>query len=270
MRIVNLSSGSKANSTFVGYENTKILIDAGLNEKTLKAHLLQINEKIENIGAIFITHEHIDHIRAVKALAKKYDIDFYVHEKLASSSVFNDYNFREGKLHTFSNDVVNYGDLQIVPFDISHDAIAPVGFAVNVFGSSAKAAFVTDLGIVSETVKLALKNSKIVFIESNYDEKMLENGPYPPILKKRIAGNKGHLSNRQSLELAKYLYDNGTKCFVLSHISENNNTYELAFANFVDYFESNNVYLNKDIFVRVSFQMKIGNNFILKEEFNGK
>lgn len=271
MRIVNLSSGSKANSTYIEYGTTKILIDAGLNEKLLKEYLLQINEKIENINAIFVTHEHVDHIRAIKTLAKNYDIDFYFHEMLVKSGVLHDIKFKEGRVHTFlAGDIINIGDLQITPFDISHDAVSPVGFIVNVFGSSSKAGFVTDLGIVTESVKLALKGTKLVFIESNYDEKMLANGPYPYILKKRIAGEKGHLSNSQSLELAKYLYENGAKCFVLSHISENNNTYELALSNYVDYFESNNIELNKDVIVKVSFQMKHGNNFILKEEFNGK
>lgn len=267
MRIVNLSSGSKANSTFIGYGETKILIDAGLTEKMLCEHLIQINERIENISAVFVTHEHVDHIRAIKNLAKKYDIDFYFHDELINSGKLADIKFKEGKLHSFTSDVVNVGDLQVQPFEISHDAVKPVGFVVNVFGSKARAGFATDLGIVGDSVKQALRGSKIVFLESNYDEQMLLGGKYPFILKRRIAGEHGHLSNEQSLELAKYLYDNGTKCFVLSHISENNNTYELALSNFVDYFESNNIKLNHDVIIKVSFQMKHGNNFTLKEEF---
>ena len=269
MRIVNLSSGSKANSTFVGFNDSKILIDAGLVEKKLCELLKEIDESIENIKAIFITHEHTDHIRAVKSLAKKYDIDFYFHESVAKSDAISDIKFKEGKLHTFTEEVVCIGDLQIKPFEISHDAIAPVGFIVNVCGSRTKAGFATDLGIVNDNVKKALCGTKIVFLESNYDENMLKNGPYPFILKRRIASEKGHLSNIQSLELAKYLYDNGTKCFILSHISENNNTYELALANYIDYFTSKNIKLNQDVIVRVSFQMKHGNNFTLREEYNG-
>lgn len=267
MRIVNLSSGSKANSTFIGFNETKILIDAGLSEKILCEHLNQINERMENINAIFVTHEHIDHIRAIKMLAKKYDIDFYFHEELINSGKLADIKFKEGRVHTFTTELVNIGDLQVQPFEISHDAVRPVGFVVNVFGSKSKAGFATDLGIVSESVKQALSGSKIVFLESNYDEEMLLGGKYPLILKRRISSEHGHLSNEQSLELAKFLYDNGTKCFVLSHISENNNTYELALSNFVDYFESNNIKLNQDVIIKLSFQMKHGNNFTLKEEF---
>lgn len=267
MRIVNLSSGSKANSTFICYNETRILIDAGLSEKMLASSLLEIGEKIENINAVFVTHEHIDHIRAIKNLAKKYDIDFYFHEDVLLVPSIQDIKFKEGKLHGFTDKIINFGDLQIQPFEISHDAARPVAFVVNVFGSKSKAGFVTDLGVVTDTVKKNLTGVKIAFLESNYDEEMLFGGSYPFLLKKRIAGEKGHLSNAQSLELAKFLYDNGTKCFVLSHISENNNTYEKALANYLDYFEKNNIQLNQDVIVKLSFQLKHGNNFTLKEEF---
>lgn len=266
MRIVNLASGSKGNSTFVAFGETKILIDAGLTEKKLAETLESINENISDIQGVLITHEHIDHIRAVKTLAKKYDMVFYVHKKLAESSAFKDIEFKVGKLFKFENNTFPVGEFEVQPFEISHDAIRPVGFVVNVFGKNEKAGFVTDLGVVSEIVKNTLKGSKIVFIESNYDENMLFGGKYPKIIKDRINGEFGHLSNAQSLELAKFLYDNGTKCFVLSHISENNNTYELALINYMDYFESQGVVLDKDIFIRVSFQSKHGNNFNIKED----
>lgn len=269
MRIVNLSSGSKANSTFIAFGETRILIDAGLNEKKLAESMVEIGENIANINAVFVTHEHVDHIKAIKTLAKKYDMDFYFYEDVLAAPNIAEIKFKDGKLHTFTNELINFGDLQIQPFDVSHDALHPVGFVVNTVGSLAKAGFVTDLGVVKDNVKNALSGVKIVFIESNYDEDMLAGGSYPFILKQRIAGERGHLSNAQSLELAKFLFDNGTRCFVLSHISENNNTYEKALANFVDYFESNNIKLNQDVIVKVSFQMKHGNNFTLKEIYNG-
>lgn len=266
MRIVNLASGSKGNSTFISYGNTKILIDVGLTEKKLTEQLLLIGEKIENIQGVCITHEHIDHIRGLKTLAKKHDMVFYVHKTLAESLALADIEFKEGKLFKFENIEFSVGELEVKPFEISHDAIRPVGFTVRVFGNKQKAGFVTDLGIVSDTVKRELQGSKMVFIESNYDEKMLMGGSYPKIIKERIKGQFGHLSNVQSLELAKYLFDTGTKCFVLSHISENNNTHELAYLNYANYFESQGMVLDKDVFIRLSFQSKHGNNFNLKEE----
>ena len=247
MRIVNLASGSKGNSTFVAFGETKILIDAGLTEKKLAETLLEINENIANIQGVLITHEHIDHIRAIKTLAKKYDMVFYVHKKLAESSVFQDIEFKEGKLFMFERTEFSVGNFVIKPFEISHDAIRPVGYVVNVFGSKSKAGFVTDLGVVSESVKRELQGSKIVFIESNYDEKMLISGKYPKIVKDRIKGEFGHLSNEQSLELAKFLFETGTKCFVLSHISENNNTPELAYKTICNYLREKGLVEGKNI-----------------------
>lgn len=266
MRIVNLSSGSKGNSTFVSYGETKILIDVGVSEKKLIETLKEIKEDINEIQGVCITHEHVDHIKSLKTLAKKYDMVFYVHKDLAESPAVQEIEFKEGKLFKFENSAFSMGELEVKPFEISHDATRPVGFVVNVFGSKSKVGFVTDLGIVSETVKRELLGSKMVFIESNYDEKMLLGGSYPKIIKNRINGNQGHLSNAQSLELAKYLFEGGTKCFVLSHISENNNTPELAYLNYANYFESQGYVLDKDVFIRLSFQNKHGNNFSLKEE----
>lgn len=270
MRIVNLASGSKANSTFVHYGNTKMLIDVGLPEKQLKERLESIGESLDGILAVLVTHEHVDHIRALKNLAKKYDIDFYVKSELAESSALADVAFKESKLHKFEQVKFNVGDFEVLPVAVSHDAIAPVGFVVNVFNSKSKVAFLTDLGEVSSSVKQSLEGVRMIFIESNYDEKMLQNGKYPYLVKQRIASSKGHLSNTQSLQLAKYLFNQGTKCFVLSHISENNNLPELAYGNYVTYFEDIGAKLNEDVFVRLSFQNKCGNNFNLKEEFDGK
>lgn len=266
MHIVNLASGSKGNSTFVEYGSTKLLIDAGLSERQLQLRLESIGENLKNITAVIITHEHTDHIKALDSLAKKYDIDFYLHKTLVESN-FVKADIKEGKLHTFTTEKFNIGELEVEPFETSHDAIAPVGFAVNVSGSKSKFSIITDTGIVFEKAIKTIESSKIVFIESNYDEAMLMGGKYPELLKRRIAGSKGHLSNSQSLSLAKRLYETGTKCFVLSHLSENNNTPEKAYILYADYFESQGLVLDKDVFIRLSHQDRHGNNFLLKEEF---
>lgn len=269
MRIVNLASGSKANSTFIGYNDSKILIDVGLSEKLLKERLSEIGESLSDIVGVCITHEHSDHIKSLKTLAKKYDMNFYIHKDLADSGLLSDVVFKDGKLVKFENNPFKIGDLEVQPFSTSHDAISPVGFTVNVKGSLSKFGFVTDTGAVSSQMKECLSGSKIVFIESNYDENMLFSGFYPEQVKRRIASTKGHLSNTQSLELADYLYESGTKCFVLSHLSENCNTQELAYSNFVSFFQRKGLLLDKDIFVRLSYQDKHGNNFSLKEDFYG-
>ena len=269
MRIVNLASGSKANSTFVEYGESKILIDVGLSEKLLKERLEELDENLSNIIAVCITHEHSDHIKSLKTLARKYDMDFYVHEKLANSGFLSDIVFKAGKLHTFNDEMFSILNLEILPFATSHDAISPVGFTINVKGSASKFGIVTDTGTISQKMRESLAGSKIVFIESNYDEEMLFTGFYPMQVKNRIASSIGHLSNAQSLEFAEYLYESGTKCFVLSHLSENCNTQELAYVNFVNYFQNKGLSLDKDVFIRLSYQNKHGNKFNLKEEFYG-
>ena len=270
MHIINLASGSKANSTFVCYGKTKILIDVGLTEKKLKEELSKIGESLSEINAVIITHEHSDHIKALKSLAKNTDIIFYLHNDLAKKLDFNDIKFKDGALRTFENFKFNIGDFEIEPLEVSHDAVRPVSFIVNVHGSKSRAAFVTDLGIVGDNIKNKLLGVKIIFIESNYDEEMMEGCSYPYIVKQRIKGEKGHLSNNQSLDLAKFLYENGTKCFVLSHISQNSNTYEKAYVNYAEYFENQGLVLGKDIVIKVSFQDKPGNKFLINEEFYGE
>ena len=268
MQIINLASGSKANSTYISFGYTKILIDVGLTEKKLKEELNLIGEKLENINAVLITHEHIDHIRGLKTLAKNTDIKFYLHKQLAENDAVADIEFKEGALRVFENSIINIGDFEILPIEVSHDAVRPVAFMLNVHKSLIRVAFVTDLGIVTEQIKNILKGVKIIFLESNYDEQMINGGPYPYIVKQRIKGEKGHLSNIQSLELAKYLYDNGTKCFVLSHISQNNNTYEKAYVNYASYFESIGLTIGKDINIKIAFQEKHSNNFLMKEDYD--
>ena len=270
MRIVNLFSGSKGNCTFIGYGTSKILIDAGSTAKKIEESLLEIGENMSEIRAVLVTHEHDDHIHALKRLVKKYDFDVFVHEKVALTGEFCDLEIDKNRIKTFSNGEFEVGEFQVLPFETSHDSLCAVGFCVSVLHSRAKVGFVTDTGTFDENMVKALSGAKIVFIESNYDENMLFDGNYPPVIKRRIASDHGHLSNYQSLELAKQLYLSGTKCFVLSHISENNKTYEIAYSNFADYFSGSEGPQDKDVKLRVAFQRKHGNNFILKEDFDGK
>lgn len=270
MRIVNLFSGSKGNCTFVGSANTKILIDAGKTAKKIVSELESIGEKMSDIRAILVTHEHDDHIHAIKSLAKSYNFDVFVHKNLLSSGDFMALGVEEGRIHTFDENAFEVGDLEIVPFKIFHDSVSPVGFCVGVKSSEAKVGFVMDTGTFDETMVKALKKAKIVFIEANYDENLLRNGNYPAQIKRRIASDHGHLSNAQSLEFAKRLFKGGTKCFVLSHISENNNSREIAYSNYADYFAGGGYEIEKDVILRVTFQNKHGNNFILNEDFDGK
>lgn len=266
VKIVNLASGSKGNSTLICTDKTKVLVDVGISESKLKKRLSEVGENIGAIDAIFITHEHCDHILGLESILKKRKITVFVHKKLLKSGVFDKYNSMESFV-PFDCEKFEYKGLEVVPFETSHDSICPVGFTFSVCGSKSKVGFLTDTGAITEQSERALLGSKIVFLETNYDEQMLENGTYPERLKRRIAGAKGHLSNSDSLDFAVKLFASGTKCFVLSHISQNNNTGEIAYAKFASFFESQGLVLDKDLFIRLSFQDKHGNNFNLKEEF---
>ncbi len=270
MRIVNIASGSKGNCTYIEYDGTRVLIDVGLNEKYIQKQLEDIGSSLSEINAVCITHEHTDHIKALGQLAKKYNICFYIKRQLAESNMLGNVYFKNEKLIKFDNDTFCIGGLEIAPIELSHDAVAPVGFVIGVKNSNSKALFLTDTGFVPDEVIERLSGVKMAFIESNYDQELLDNGKYPIWLKERINSKVGHLSNEQALEFAKVLYSRGTKCFVLSHISQNNNTPELAYSNFAGYFEDLGLELDKDVFIRMSFQDKHGANFILKEEFDGK
>lgn len=265
MHIVNLASGSKGNSTFIECGNTKLLIDCGLAEKTLSERLAEIGQNLADIDAILITHEHIDHIRGLKKIAKKYKAKFYINQKLKETEEFQIPELKKDNLFAFNEQEFKIGGVTVLPLELSHDAKSTNGFILSCDGGE-KVAFVTDTGVIPQKTEEQLCGVKMIFLESNYDEEMLLNGKYPYVIKQRILSEKGHLSNKQSLELAKKLYATGTKCFVLSHISENNNTHELAFKNYTNYFESIGLKLEKDVFVRVSFQNKVGNNFNIRED----
>lgn len=225
MRIINLASGSKGNSTLIEHEETSILVDAGISAKLIKEKLLQVGSNVEKLSAILISHNHIDHIKAVVRIANQYNIKVFAPAEC----------YLDEKLHKLEKQLRNniglenfwIGDIEIETFEVPHDALKTIGFIFYADGN--KVSLVTDVGVLNELSLGRMANSNLVMIESNYDENMLENGPYPYQLKRRIASNMGHLSNRESakciLKLSKY----GTKHFMLMHLSEINNTPEIAY-----------------------------------------
>lgn len=258
MRIINLASGSKGNSTLIEGENTAILIDCGLDLKNMEEKLMLVGCNPEKVGAIIVTHTHVDHIKSVVKFSAKYGSLVYATEK----------NWIEGKLQKITLDRRRFigvedffiEEFTISPFEVSHDAISTIG--VSVLCKGRKFSIATDIGVMTTEVLDRLSGSDLVFLESNYDDYMLKVGPYPPQIKKRIFSNVGHLSNSDCANSIVRLIEKGTKHFVLMHISENNNKYELAYGTTMNVLKSKN--LDKNIFVGVAFQHKVGSNFILK------
>ena len=225
-----LYSGSSGNTIFVGAGNTRILIDAGLSGRTVSEALNAIGILPETLDAILITHEHNDHIKGLGVLLRKYDIPVYTTEGtikgIAACRNMGKYDgslFREvGK-----NDIISIGDIEVRFHPISHDAREPVCFSFH--AGSSKAVVATDIGCYDDNLSQFLMNSDCMLIEANHDVHMLEVGPYPYELKRRILGEFGHLSNDSSGKLIKSLLNNHIKGLMLGHLSKDNNMEELAY-----------------------------------------
>ena len=226
MKVIVLSSGSKGNTTFIETANTKILIDCGNTCKYICEKLEKINVEPEKIDGILITHTHVDHINGLKVFLRKFNTKVYLTAKMQSDLQFieNYYLINE---HNF---VIN--DIQIDVIKTSHDASDSQGFIIS--NNNKSAVYITDTGYINIKYHDMLKNKELYIFESNHDIEMLNNSKYPFHLRKRILSDKGHLSNYDS---AKYLSDfigDNTKYVLLAHLSEENNTYELAYETLLD------------------------------------
>lgn len=230
-RIVTLYSGSGGNSVYISVADTAILIDAGKSARRLCSALREIGSDIDKIQAIFVTHDHADHISALEVLAKKHDIPIHITD--VSARVFDRYAPCEihSRLvrHTpcFS---VEVGGLTVSSFPTPHDSLMSVGYRVDFYDGEEKRSLgvATDIGYVTDEIRGGLCGCEAVVLESNHDIDMLETGPYPEVLKRRIRSNRGHLSNADSAQLSSYLASGGTRAFLLAHLSEENNEPTLA------------------------------------------
>lgn len=247
-----LSSGSKGNCTFITDGTTKILLDAGLCCRDIESKLNDIGESISSLDGILITHEHSDHIKGLKVLANKVDIPVYSHIKTLNAIDYSlATSLRKYALNDFDNGFY-IKSMFVQPFRISHDTVYPVGYSLT--NGKNKITSVTDLGVISPNIIANAKGSDIVVIESNHDEEMLKNSRYPERLKRRIAGRLGHLSNKNASEFIKELIINGTKQFILAHISEENNLPALAYESALSTVNSFEASATKDITVEIAYQ----------------
>ncbi len=202
MRFTSLFSGSSGNCTYVGSDNTHILVDAGCNKKRIEEGLSSLDLSLGDINAIFVTHEHIDHIAAIRTILKKYDIPVYgTAGTLAGIRKIDTKNELAGSrlIPVMADHPVVVGDMTIDPMTISHDAADPCGYRVYCGGR--KVGVATDMGCYNDYTVQCLSDCDALLLEANHDVRMLQTGPYPYYLKSRILGDKGHLSNEKSGEL---------------------------------------------------------------------
>lgn len=232
-KICLLYSGSRGNSAFIEAGGARILIDAGKSAKALCSALCNIGVDIDSIDAIFITHEHRDHVSALQTLSHKHKIP--IHILLPSADIF--YGLKDEKLcaclelkfkNEFETDVKG---LHVKAFPTPHDSRAAVGYRLTFEenGAEYSIGYATDTGCVTDAMRENLTGCFAAVIESNHDIDMLREGPYPPELKDRIRSKRGHLSNPDCAEFASALSKSGTRHIMLAHLSEENNQPDIAY-----------------------------------------
>lgn len=229
LRFASLSSGSKANSFFIHYKDTRVLVDCGLSAKEAAKRLHGIGEDADAIDAVIVTHEHSDHIAGVRVFAQRHKTAVYVNPGTFHAAPGTSLAIAEEQLNFFeAGQTFKVGDLMFDPFSVSHDAADPVMFKVS--ANNRCLVLATDLGYVTPLVRQYVKEAHALVLESNHDPRLLEDAPYPWSVKQRIQGRSGHLSNESAASLVEELAALRLKPEVLlaGHISENSNRPELA------------------------------------------
>ncbi len=258
MRVCNLASGSSGNCTYIETENTRILIDNGKPLSYIFDALNELKVDPATIDAILITHEHSDHIKGIEKFARTYNTHVYAHYEI-SEIIRNQIHIDPSQFNFFDSDF-HIGDLHIQPFPLPHDSKYCVGYRVS--ERDAVVSICTDLGHFSDDTFEAVKSSALIYLEANYDPEMLMSYPnYPPFLKRRINGPRGHLSNINCAKAIERLVKSGTRLVVLSHISEHSNTVNLAVSTIANYLESKNIIPNVNIRLDISHHEHRGTIF---------
>ena len=240
LNFCSLYSGSSGNSLYVQSDNTQVLIDCGVSSKKIEEALNSIEVDASSIDAILITHEHSDHVKGLATFSSKFNVPVF--------STIETFNNMEKITSKIPNTNINYfkidekfsiGDLEILPFAIPHDAANPCGF--NIFNHDKKISIATDIGHMNSSILKKLEGSSFLLLESNYDTEVLKCCSYPFILKSRISGPTGHLSNDVAGKTITYLLKSGLKTAMLGHLSKESNFPELAYSTTVNEILSNGI-----------------------------
>ena len=222
--ITSLNSGSNGNCYYVGNNTEAILVDAGISCREIEKRMKRLGLKIENVKAVFVSHEHSDHINGLPTLIKKYQLPVYITKETMHHGGLH---FEDHLVKNFqSHEAVIIGDLSVTPFPKFHDASDPNSFVVSCSGICV--GVFTDIGTPCKNLIKYFQQCHAAFLESNYDEEMLDRGTYPIYLKNRIRGGMGHLSNQKALELFVSYRPKFMSHLILSHLSKNNNSPELV------------------------------------------
>ena len=250
MQVSVLSSGSKGNTTYIESKNAKILIDVGNTAKYIKEKLEDIGVEPEELDAVLITHTHIDHIKGLKVFEKKYNIPVYLTDIMLKSLDFID-------KYVLLDDEFDIKDIHINSIKTSHDAPDSRGYVLS--SENKSVVYITDTGYINKKYFDILKNRNLYIMESNHDVEMLTNGKYPFNIRQRILSDKGHLSNYDSSKyLSSFIGDN-THYILLAHLSQDNNTEELAYETLENRLKEDNKHVDNIIITKQNEETELIN-----------
>ena len=235
----SLYSGSSGNCSLIQTNTTKILVDAGQSAKKIEKSLIDLNIDPFSINGILITHEHSDHIKGLGIFSKKFHIPVYANLETWEAMPSQKEKVEDQNIKVFSFQKFFIGDIEIRPFPIPHDAANPCGF--NIYNGNKKMSVVTDIGHVDNKILEHLSNSSFMLLEANYEPQILKYSKYPYLLKARISGPNGHLSNGDAGQTISLLARKGLNKVMLGHLSNENNFPELAYKTVVEKLIENNI-----------------------------
>lgn len=253
LSICSLRSGSTGNAIVVTDGKTNVLVDCGISGRLAECCLEEIGIMPDEISALVVTHEHIDHIKGVGIFSRKHNVPIYANEE-----TWRAMSGHIGKIEEENIKVIKTGetfiieDIKAMSFATSHDAAEPIGYVFE--NDENKVSIATDLGEINDGIFEAISGSSAVLLEANYDLNMLEIGTYPYELKRRIKSKNGHLCNDTAGEFAVELVKSGVKEIVLGHLSRENNHPKLAYQTVKNILEEHGILLDRDVFLHVALR----------------
>ena len=224
MRIASLGSGSRGNATLVQHQETTLLIDNGFSLKQFTQRLQRLEIDPRVIDAVLLTHEHGDHSGGVQRLCASHDIPLWTAVGTARAALAPGFEYNR----LVAGQTVTIGGIEVLPVTVPHDASEPLQFIFHQLDNGKRLGLLTDTGHITSHIVEAFGRLDGLLLEFNYDLDMLENGPYPEMLKRRVGGKHGHLSNDQSMDLLRQIDTSSLGCLIAAHISEKNNARHLV------------------------------------------